>query len=129
MKDSDQLNLFGRPMRPPPPMPPEPPYTLYGGTPPHERSETSRAAAESMRPHVTEIAERVLAHLVEVGDDGATCDEVEQALELSHQTASARLRELVLKGRAEDSGQRRTTRSGRKAAVWVAVKAGGKPGE
>lgn len=45
------------------------------------------------------------------GPNGATCAEVEQALRLPHQTASARIR---------DSGARRLTPSGRKAIVWVA---------
>lgn len=41
--------------------------------------------------------------------------------ELSHQTASARVRGLVLRGRVKDSGKRRDTRSGRKATVWITV--------
>jgi hypothetical protein len=50
---------------------------------------------------------------------GATCDEVEEILELRHQTASARIRELVLGGFIFDSGQRRLTRSERYARVYI----------
>jgi N6-adenosine-specific RNA methylase IME4 len=38
---------------------------------------------------------------------------------MQHQTASARIRELVIDGRLIDSGERRLTRSNRRAAVWV----------
>lgn len=47
-----------------------------------------------------------------------TCDEVEIVTGLKHQTASARIRELALKGLIKDSGKRRLTRSGRKAVVY-----------
>ena len=68
---------------------------------------------------------RVFAHVQEQGARGATCDEIEEALDLKHQTASARVRELALRGDLEDSGKRRDTRSGRKAVVWVAWDAPG----
>jgi hypothetical protein len=50
---------------------------------------------------------------------GATCDEVEQALEGRHQTISARIRELVLMHFIIDSKVRRLTRSGRLARVYI----------
>lgn len=50
---------------------------------------------------------------------GATSDEVEQALGLSHQTASARMTELKALKMINDSGLSRKTRSHRKAGVWV----------
>lgn len=37
---------------------------------------------------------------------------------MRHQTASARVRELVLAGLIEDTGKRRKTRSGRGARVY-----------
>ena len=81
-------------------------------------SDTSRDAAESMRPHVSRIEAEVLAvinrfiHL--------TCDELEEETGLSHQTASARLKGLRDKGLIKFSGARRKTRSGRAARVYVA---------
>lgn len=51
---------------------------------------------------------------------GATSDEVELALGLPHQSASARLTELRAKGLTREDGRRRT-RSGRWARVQVVV--------
>jgi len=48
-----------------------------------------------------------------------TCWEIEKETGLKHQTASARIRGLVLEGRLVDSGEKRPTESGRcKAIVW-----------
>lgn len=90
-------------------------------TPPHVAgSDTSLAAAEAIRPHAPRQQDLVLASIAARYSEGMTCDEVEVALSLSHQTASARIRDLVKAGAIVDSGQRRKTRSGRKAAVYVA---------
>ena len=51
---------------------------------------------------------------------GATCWEVEQALKLSHQTASPRIWELKRLGLVVATGARRKTGSGRGAEVLVA---------
>lgn len=53
----------------------------------------------------------------------ATCDEIEVATGLSHQTASARVRDLVKDGYLVDTGARRATRSGRSARVYQVVTA------
>lgn len=63
----------------------------------------------------------VLEFLRARGERGATDDEIERALTLSHQSASARRRELVIMDLAYDSGHRRRTRSGRTATVWRAA--------
>jgi predicted transcriptional regulator len=86
---------------------------------PHNGTDTSRDAAESMRPHVSFIEWQVISRIKAVGD--ATCDEIEENLCLSHQTASARLKGLADKGLIKDSGARRPTRSGRAARVYVAT--------
>jgi hypothetical protein len=70
------------------------------------------------------VRERVYAFVKAQGACGATCDEVEAALGLSHQSASARLRELALKDRVVDSCGRRLTRLGRKAIVWYSLSLG-----
>lgn len=49
---------------------------------------------------------------------GATCDELELTLALSHQTCSARVREMARRGMIKDSGRTRPTRTGRQAIVW-----------
>jgi predicted transcriptional regulator len=52
---------------------------------------------------------------------GATCDETEQALELSHQSASARITELRKAGDIEAVATR-PTRTGSAAAVYVVTR-------
>ena len=97
-------------------------YDLYGGTPPHSDNDTSLAAAVDITPHVSRLASQVLDFIRSRGAFGATCWECEQETGLSHQTVSARCRELVLKNLICDSSQRRNTGSGRKAVVWVESK-------
>jgi len=89
------------------------------GSLPHAAgSDTSEAAARSMEPHAGMQAQRVLDCIGSAGMRGATCDEVEVALGLSHQSASARVEKLHTTGLVVDLGERRKTRSGRKAVVW-----------
>lgn len=52
---------------------------------------------------------------------GATCDRLEQALGMSHQTTSARLNDLARRGKIVDSGRREKTRTGRPAICWKIV--------
>lgn len=83
-------------------------------------SDTSKAAAKLAKESTTASDEsRVLAYITRMGSHGATDDEVEVALNMSHQNASARRRGLVLKDRVRDSGNRRKTRTGSAATVWV----------
>lgn len=82
-------------------------------------SETSKEAAESVAPHLGKLQGRVMAFVAARGAVGATDWELEHYLGLCHQSASARRRELVLKGLIGKSGRTRATGSGRKANVWV----------
>ncbi len=95
-------------------------YDLYDGLPPHVDSDTSRQAAEQIEPSTGRLQGLVLDEIRDSGGHGRTDDELEVVLSLRHQTASARRRELVLKGLVRDSGRRRPTRSGRQAVVWLA---------
>lgn len=85
-------------------------------------SDTSKDAADSMRSAAAVLRERVY-RLVDKAEKGLTCDEIEVKLKdaVRQSTVSARVRELVLKGRLVDSGKRRLTRSNRKAAVWIVL--------
>ncbi len=83
-------------------------------------SDTSEEAAESIKPSVSETEARVLAYIRGCGAFGVTDDQLEVAMGMRHQTASARRRGLVLKDLIYDAGERRKTRSGRKATVWRA---------
>lgn len=85
-------------------------------------SDTSEDAAESVVGSARAVREKVWHHIdrcIRRGDTGKTCDAIEVELRMRHQTASARIRELVLAGRLFDTGERRLTRSGRKAAVYA----------
>jgi predicted transcriptional regulator len=91
---------------------------LFDPPPPAVRdSPTSVAAGESMAGSAAAtLRASILDHIRYFG--GATCDECEHELDLRHQTASARIRELVQMGLLRDSGRTRKTRSGRAAVVW-----------
>lgn len=93
---------------------------LFSYRPPHVRnSPTSKAAADSMSGRTKDLCARILVCFGDVGAVGMTCDQVEEALELRHQTASARIVELVGSGDLVKTDRTRPTRSGRAAAVYV----------
>jgi hypothetical protein len=90
--------------------------------PPCQRhSVTSREAAESIKPDASELRRRVLAYLRGRGEDGATDEEMQDALGMGGSTERPRRVELVEMGSVVDSGRKRKTRSGRNAVVWVCV--------
>ena len=62
---------------------------------------------------------RATAERNAAGPRGITCDEVEVALDRTHQSMSPRVNELRDTGWFVDSGVRRKTRSGRAAVVWT----------
>ena len=83
-------------------------------------SPTSTAAAESVRGDTaTTLREAVRRYLVS-RIDGATDEEIAEGMALPPNTARPRRRELQLDGAIHDSGETRTTRSGRWAVVWQA---------
>lgn len=85
-------------------------------------SETSREAALAIAPRAGTLRGLVLGFIAGRGERGATDAEVEEALGLRHQTASARRRELVIGGFVSASGRKRKTQSGCSATVWVLAK-------
>ncbi len=95
--------------------------STYPASPGFAPTDTSRAAADKIEPVAgtlqAEVYDRIKAW-------PSTCEEVEIALELSHQTASARIRELALYELIEDSGARRRNHSGRTAIVWRKMEPG-----
>ena len=89
---------------------------------PFSNASTSLEAAMSMQGGEGSTARgRVLAFIVSRGAHGATDDEVEIGIGMSHQTASARRRELDLRRLIVKDGTKRKTRSGRNAQVWIGV--------
>ena len=91
----------------------------YGGKAPSVNVDTSRDAADSIQAVLGPLQQRVLRYVASCGANGTTCDQAEETLGMRHQTCSARIRELVLKDRILNSGDRRKTRSGRNAIVYV----------
>jgi predicted transcriptional regulator len=102
-------------------LPPATDYKRYPDFPGYAQRDTSFAAAKLFEPKAGTLRAKVLAELQVRGSFGATCDEIEQAFGMSHQTVSARVRELSMGGKIRDSGGRRPTRSGRNAICWVAT--------
>jgi len=88
--------------------------------PPANRTETSRAAAKSVRGNARSMRAQVLGWFISRGEHGGTNDECEQALRMRTQTVTARVNELHRLGLLRDSGRRRKTRTGRRAIVWTA---------
>jgi hypothetical protein len=102
-----------------------PPNAFIGSAAlPHSGTDTSAAAADSMKRKALLLRERVLESIGARHSEGATCDQIEIALGLTHQTCSARFNELAKAGAIVDSGNRRPTRSGRKAIVYVVRETG-----
>jgi hypothetical protein len=116
-----QPSLFGEPESLPPPKPaPGPRKDLPRKAKHAAGSETSHAAADSLSGAVlNDLQLKVLEAIID--SKGLTCDEVELQLGLRHQTASARINELIKGAYVEDAGERRNTTSGRKATVWKAT--------
>lgn len=69
-------------------------------------------------------AEQVLMALGARGSDGASCQEIERTLKLTHRTVSARLRELELSGHATKTARTRRIFGGRLARVHAITQAG-----
>lgn len=85
---------------------------------PSHADPNSRAAAASVQHRVAFDRRLIWLHIRDVGN--ATCDEVEQALGLSHQTASARLNGLYRDACVDRVGKR-PTRTGRDAWIYAAT--------
>lgn len=102
----EQPSLFAPPARDPP---------AAKGSP------TSRAAARSMKRVAPQQRGVVLEWVRQQGRFGTTCDEIEAQFVMRHQSAAARLWELERMGKVRKTAQRRETRSGRNAAVYVAI--------
>lgn len=78
-------------------------------------------ALDTMRAAAPTLLDKLYTLIESSGAHGLSCDEVEAITELSHQTASPRINELAKAGRIV-STEKRLTRSGRKANIWVAKK-------
>ncbi len=82
-------------------------------------SGTSIAAAGEMEECTTTLRGQIYRYLARCLSNGATDDEIQVALNMNPSTQRPRRIELWDRGLVRDSGQRRKTRAGRNAAVWV----------
>jgi hypothetical protein len=82
-------------------------------------SETSRAAADAMAPHVTPLQQKILDHLREYGE--LTDEEMQWGIPMGANTQRPRRRELQLLGRVVDTGKTRANASGKQAVIWKAA--------
>jgi predicted transcriptional regulator len=89
----------------------------YPAVPGHSNPTTSKAAAASMKPEMGRLQRQIFDY---IAARPSTAREVENALTLRAATVTARIREMVLENRLEDSGDKRETPSGRRAIVWRA---------
>lgn len=81
--------------------------------------DTSRSAYA--RAKIGQNEERVLAYVKHRGSHGLTCDEFIESTAMPHQSASPAFTALVRRGLLMRTDRRRETRTGSKAAVYVAV--------
>tara|TARA_R110002020_G_scaffold108320_3_gene251148 strand:- start:876 stop:1247 length:372 start_codon:yes stop_codon:yes gene_type:complete len=89
--------------------------------------QTSREAFESVNRGDIPMSYTILDYILKCGAVGATCDEVEVYTEGLHQSVSAQIRMLAKKdllvGKEnpieKDKLEKRHTRTGRRAIVWV----------
>jgi predicted HTH transcriptional regulator len=77
--------------------------------------DTTRDAYESVNRGDDSWYRQVLGALEEAP---STCDELEITLQGRHQTISSRIRKGVQDGYIKNTGQKRPTRTGRKAIIW-----------
>lgn len=80
---------------------------------------TSHAAGEAAQYRSGTLRRMMYDLLQHRGRSGHTDDEMESHFQRSHQTISSARNTLLADGHIADGGQRRTTRTGHEATVWV----------
>lgn len=110
MDSTDQLTLF----------------PLHWGTvpppaPPHNKTPTSRRAAEEITTVAGRLRQQVYQYILDQGESGATDAEVQLGLGLPGSTERPRRGELAKAGLIRDACRTRLTPAGRAATVWVAT--------
>lgn len=94
---------------------------LPGRAPPHNRTETSRAAARAIEPQAGTKRAKVLAYVRIKGLCGATREEIAAGCRMPIQTVCGRVKELLDAGLLRESDTKRTTVAGVAAKVVVAT--------
>lgn len=91
----------------------------YSNWPGHQKTDTSKDAADAMAPKAPILRERVLNLMTVGGTHGLTADECADRLGETILSVRPRLSELRAKGKIKDSGRRRKNESGHSAIVWL----------
>lgn len=87
----------------------------------HGGAETS-AEAYATTPKSARTAQQAqVLGFIKARPAGATCDEAEASLGISHQTCSARITELQARNLIRFGAEQRKTRAGRNARVYFSV--------
>jgi hypothetical protein len=87
----------------------------------HDARPTSANAALLAAPKSGTRRHQILRHILAAGNRGLTDDQIIVRSGLPHQSVGPRRLELEQGGWIEDSTQRRKTRTGSEAIVWVAT--------
>lgn len=91
-------------------------YDEYPNVPGWKARDTSRLAAESMKPKAPLVRDRILNLLTPAL--AVTADEAADLLNLPILTVRPRFSELAAQGKLTDTGRRRKNESGKSAIVW-----------
>jgi len=83
-------------------------------------SPTSTAAAVAIEDKAGTLRRKVRDYLLSCGAEGATDEQIQNALQMNPSTQRPRRIELVEARKVLDSGKTRKTLSGRAATVWIA---------
>lgn len=94
------------------------PYTDEG-QPYAPQSDTSKRAAEAVRPRAPTQRARIIAQLNAIGHEGATCEELVNALKMTASSVRPRLRELEEDRQIYKLLETRPTRRRQDAHVYV----------
>ena len=99
---------------------PPPPNSLFSLVdPPRSTARQRTRWATQDEAYASRDGTQAAAILESIRQSPATCDEIEQRLEMTHQSASAAINQLMRAGAIVANGSRKT-RSGRSARVWEA---------
>jgi hypothetical protein len=82
-------------------------------------ADTSLEAFDSVKDKIGKRHHAIMSYVDACGAYGSTLDEICVGCDMLVQTASARVRELVQGLELKDSGQRRKTRHGKMARVYL----------
>lgn len=92
----------------------------YPQSPGCKKTDTSREAAEDIKPKAKYVRDKVLADLRTNGP--AITERIAQRIGLPYSTVQPRTSELRAQELIEDTGWREKNASGKKAIVWRAVR-------